>query len=638
MKLLKSIKLLGGALILTTGVLMTSCDFLDIVPPEQADMDDAVKDATETEEFLYTCYANVTNPITYTNIEFSTDEFATPQAWGGTVQNIAYDLLIPASEAPQNWNYCYKYIGQTLLFLEYLPKAKGITAQQRSEYEAEAYFLLAYYHFQILRLYGPCPITDNRIDVETPAEQYNGRFHYDAVTNWIVDILDNKVIKGYNLPTERTETTRGRATHAIACALKARVLLYAASPLWNGEFPYKDWRNKVNSSYGGVDYGTELVSSTYDPQKWERARVACEEALEEAQIAGHKLYEDLGMYSNQSISLDNIYIPGGATEDFKKRVMMLRYLVTTRHSEGNTEFIWGVSKDDDYTPSHCMMPWRVLKKNNDTWVDGYNSYAPFLNAMESFYTKDGKFLDTAQPDLLSRANVDEARPDIIKLAVNREPRFYAWMAFDQGDWGTMIADGKPVQLEMKDSQKQGMNPELHYRDRSETGFLAQKFVRPNRRYDKNGNVTNDRFQRPLIRMAELYLNLAECYAAQGNTTKALANLNRVHERAGLSAITESDITTEYPLMKWIQNERFIELYGEGHRYYDLRRWMIAPEFLSSGKREGLNAVEVIDPTFAQFNQRVKVNQPYRWSTRMYLLPIIQSEIGKNTNLVQAPGY
>ena len=78
------------------------------------------------------------------------------------------------------------------------------------------------------------------------------------------------------------------------------------------------------------------------------------------------------MYSNQSISLDNIYIPGGATEEFKKRVMMLRYLVTSRHSEGNTEFIWGVSKDDDYTPSHCMMPWRVLKKNNGTWVDGYN--------------------------------------------------------------------------------------------------------------------------------------------------------------------------------------------------------------------------------------------------------------------------
>lgn len=487
-------------------------------------------------------------------------------------------------------------------------------------------------------MYGPCPITDKRIDPETPSSQYNGRFHYDAVTNWIVKTLDEKVIKGYNLPTERTENTRGRATHAIACALKARVLVYAASPLWNGGFPYKDWRNKISTSLDGVDYGTELVSLTYDPQKWERARVACEEALKEARIAGHKLYEDLEMYDRQNISLSNIYIPGGATDEFKKRVLMLRYLTSSRYNEGNTEYIWGVSKDDGYAPD-CMMPWRVLQKNDGNWVDGFNSYAPYLGSMEKFYTKDGKFLDTTQPDLLQRAGVDESRPDIINLAINREPRFYAWMAFDQGDWGTTTAEGKPVRLEMKDSQKQGLNPELHYRDRCETGFLSQKFVRPNRRYDRNGNVTNDRFQRPLIRMAELYLNLAECYAAQGNTPKALENLNKVHQRAGLPAITEADITeSERTLTDWILNERFVEFYGEGHRFYDLRRYMVAPQYLSAGKREGLNAVEKMNPTFAEFNQRVKVNQPYKWSTRMYILPIIQSEIGKNTNLVQAPGY
>jgi len=344
------------------------------------------------------------------------------------------------------------------------------------------------------------------------------------------------------------------------------------------------------------------------------------------------------MYDRQNISLSNIYIPGGATDEFKKRVLMLRYLTSSRYNEGNTEYIWGVSKDDGYAPD-CMMPWRVLQKNDGNWVDGYNSYAPYLGSMEKFYTKDGKFLDTTQPDLLQRAGVDESRPDIINLAINREPRFYAWMAFDQGDWGTTTAEGKPVRLEMKDSQKQGLNPELHYRDRCETGFLSQKFVRPNRRYDRNGNVTNDRFQRPLIRMAELYLNLAECYAAQGNTPKALENLNKVHQRAGLPAITEADITeSERTLTDWILNERFVEFYGEGHRFYDLRRYMVAPQYLSAGKREGLNAVEKMNPTFAEFNQRVKVNQPYKWSTRMYILPIIQSEIGKNTNLVQAPGY
>ena len=109
--------------------------------------------------------------------------------------------------------------------------------------------------------------------------------------------------------------------------------------------------------------------------------------------------------------------------------------------------------------------------------------------------------------------------------------------------------------------------------------------------------------------------------------------------AGLPAITEADITeSERTLTDWILNERFVEFYGEGHRFYDLRRYMVAPQYLSAGKREGLNAVEKMNPTFAEFNQRVKVNQPYKWSTRMYILPIIQSEIGKNTNLVQAPGY
>lgn len=640
MKLNKSIKFISGTLMLSVGLSMTSCDFLDIVPPEQANMEDATANPDRTEGFLYSCYHNIESPINYVLLEASADEFALPRIWGGTTFNFAYDQATPAN-SPQNWNLNFKYIGQTHLFLENLPKAQGITEQQRSEWTAEAYFLLAYYHFQNLRLYGPSPITETRIPQDTPPSEYGGRMHYDAMTNWIVDILDKHVIDGYKLPTERDVNTRGRATHAIACALKARVLLYAASPLWNGGFPDKDWKNKVTSSYGGVDYGYELVSKTYDPGKWERARVAYEAAIKEAQMAGHKLYGTTAAdleFKVGSIPLDNIYIPGGASDDFKKRVLMLRHLVTTRFNEGNTEYVWGVSDDDDWTPYNCMMPYRVLQRNNGDWIQGYNSYSPYLNAMENFFMADGTFLDKKQPDLLEKANVDQNRPDITKLCVDREPRFYAWMAFDQGDWGTMAADGKPVRMEFKVSDKQGYNPTDHYRDHCVTGFLAQKFVRPDRRWDKSGNVNNERYQRPLIRMAELYLSLAECYAAQNNVPKALENLNKVHERAGLPAITESDITDEHTLIQWIQNERYIELYGEGHRFYDVRRWMIAPQVLAAGIREGLDAETITNPTFDQFNRRIKVDQPYRWTNRMYVAPLIQSEIGKNTNLVQAPGY
>lgn len=624
--------------VLASSVLsLVSCSYLDIVPPEQADMDDAVATPDKTLGFLYSCYAQITSPIEYTRIEGSADEYALPDAWDDWAHTAAYDLLLPSSSF-QPWNYCYKYIGQCLLFLENLPKAQGLTETQRMQWEAEAWFLIAYYHFEVLRLYGPCPITDSRIAQDTPPEEYCGRQHYDAVTDWIVDILDNHVINEFRLPTQRNEMERGRPTHATACALKARVLLYAASPLWNGSFPYKDWRNKVTTSYNGVDYGYELVSTTYDPDKWERARVACEEALAEARAAGHALYENLDFYSTQNVPLNNVYVPGGADDDFKKRVLMLRYLLTANHSEGNTEFIWGVSNDNDFTPYYCQMPWRVLQQNNGNWIEGYNSYSPYLNAVEKFYDTDGDFYDNSRSDLLSRANVDE-REDVINLVVGREPRFYAWMAFDGGDWGTMIADGSPVTLDFKNPETQGYNPEYHFRDHNITGFLSQKFVRPNAYYDRTGNsnIYSYRVQRPLIRMAELYLNLAECYAMQGNVDKALENLNEVHERAGLDPIETSDITEEHTLMDWIRNERFVEFYGEGLRFFDIRRWCLGPEYLSEGIRTGLNA-EVMAPTFEEFNRRVEVPQPYKWSPRMYIAPILQSEIGKNTNLVQAPGY
>ena len=77
-------------------------------------------------------------------------------------------------------------------------------------------------------------------------------------------------------------------------------------------------------------------------------------------------------------------------------------------------------------------------------------------------------------------------------------------------------------------------------------------------------------------MAELYLNLAECHAALGNTTEALINLNVIRQRAGVQNLTEGDLTGEMNLMDWVRNERFVELFEEGHRYYDLRRWTLAP--------------------------------------------------------------
>lgn len=93
------------------------------------------------------------------------------------------------------------------------------------------------------------------------------------------------------------------------------------------------------------------------------------------------------------------------------------------------------------------------------------------------------------------------------------------------------------------------------------------------------------------------------------------------------------------MMDWVRNERFIELWGEGHRFYDVRRWMIAPQVLRASVREGLNVQGAgMNPTFNELNQRTVVNQQFQWSNRMYLWPIKSDEIYNNPQLVQAPEY
>ena len=151
-------------------------------------------------------------------------------------------------------------------------------------------------------------------------------------------------------------------------------------------------------------------------------------------------------------------------------------------------------------------------------------------------------------------------------------------------------------------------------------------------------VTGNKTRLPFIRMSELYLNLAECYAALDNNGEALKQLNFVRRRAGFDDLTEADMAgMNMSVTDLIRNERFVELFKEGHRYYDMRRWVIAPQVSGAGKIYGLNN-NLVDPTFEQFNQPILMNQPLRWYNRLYLLPAEDKEVYSNPQLVQSPGY
>jgi len=661
----KIIKALSGALLCSLCFGTSSCNFLDIVPVEQPDLDDATMTYNKTLGFLVTCYAGILNPCDYEIAECSADEFAQPREFGNSCQTFSYDLTTPSS-GENRWSNFYRYIGQVHLFLQELKDAP-VSDEDKIAWEAEANFLLAYYHFEVLRFYGPCPIVDRLMSMDTSTNQYPGRMHYDYVTDWIVKTLDEKVLTGNLIPEKRVDTEAGRVTRAIALALKAKVLLYAASPLWNGEFPM-EWKNVKNGkAVETPGYGTELVSRTYQPEKWERAEAACREALDAALASGNYLFGtqpgDDQIIKSEQIPLP--YIPGLAKdegEEFKKKVLLMRYMLTLAGNKGNREFVWHVNKDNEML--YASMPKRLLQYTSGNWYSGWAALSPYLYAVEHFYTKDGTLPEigaekgefTSKDQWLLSAGLpaqaqsdkdlqdaDWDRSGIINLCVGREPRFYAWIGFDGGDYSSKFANGQPTLLQMRNKERQGYNPQLFNRDHSVTGFVSQKYLFPGKVQNLNGYSGMDKQVCPLIRMAELYLNLAECQAmlssdkkSDGYAIKALENLNMVHERAGLPAITTSDLD-DMKLMEWIKNERYAEFWAEGIRFYDVRRWVEGAKYLSAGKREGLNA-EVVGPTFEEFNTRVKISQPYRWSERMYVAPIQRAEVDRNPQLVQAPGY
>ena len=105
-------------------------------------------------------------------------------------------------------------------------------------------------------------------------------------------------------------------------------------------------------------------------------------------------------------------------------------------------------------------------------------------------------------------------------------------------------------------------------------------------------------------------------------------------------LTTGDITADMTIRDWVRAERRIELFLEGHRYYDLRRWVIADQYLAAGVREGLDSFvsRTNNPSIEEFNRRVKVDGDYRWDNKLYLMPVTQTELYANPQMVQAPGY
>lgn len=623
--------------------IFNSCekDFLNVVPDNIAVLDNAFANRANAIQYLYGVYSTLPSVLNYAWQPglLGGDEIWLPP--GGTAETnyptmqIAKGLQSATSPYAGRWNGSHKdnyYIGirNANIFISRIDDVLEMSETERRQWKAEAKFLKAYYHFKLIQMYGPVIIADNLIPISEEApEVLNARRNtIDESFNYVIQLMD-ETIEDLPLYLQSENSNLGRITRPIAAALKARVAMYYASPLFNGNGAYSDFVNSDGERFFPVE----------DASKWDLAATACKEAIDMVQEVGVRLYQTTDFDPRQDIS------------DFTLLKSTLRSRVT---EEWNKEIIWGDSNSDSRYLQQLTTPRLYPNTTNGRIGD----HCATLRIAEMYYSENGVpieedvnynyqnryKLQTATDADLHRIQVGE---QTAVLNFNREPRFYADLGFDRGEWygNARYNDTEPWFLYARSGENTGIQTDDFQDEVSATGYWIKKLVKIGSEHSQEGAYyVPYEFSFPLIRLADLYLYYAEAL----NEVKSIPDaevyeyIDLVRDRAGLESVVDSwnnnsnnpsKPTSKDGMREIIQQERMIELSFEAARFWDLRRWKLSKQYMNEPIR-GWNIFG------EKANDYYNVSDIYfpKFDEKNYLWPIPEGEIIQNPNLDQNPGW
>ncbi|TDS11888.1 putative outer membrane starch-binding protein [Sphingobacterium paludis] len=642
------------ALLFLGVMLFGSCNkFMDIVPDNVAQLEQAFTMRTMAERYLFTCYSWMpkgyhlsSNPALLAGDEFwlnSVTNFSQGSwpnwyiARGG--QNTNSPLLNYWDGNSQGGNgdeqiSLWRGIRDCNIFLENIQGVPDMDQTEKDRWAAEVQFLKAYYHYYLLRLYGPIPIVDINIPTfEDPANIIFERASTDQVFNYIIAKIDSvmpALMPDLSLPAQEN----GRVTQVVAKAMKAEILVTAASPLFNGNTDYPAYNNAA---------GQPLFNTTFSPEKWRVAAQACKEAIDAAHAAGRSLQK---------------WVPAPTMAKVPQQStinqMNLRQAVTER--QNNSEAIWINNRSSANTDQQAkaFMPRSIdpARITNQS-MGGY--LAPTLNMALKFYSKNGVPIeedftyDYAKRFDLRMVPIGESvysynlMPGYTTVGMHfdREDRFYGALSFDGGRY--FMNNNNNDSLAYATNARPGgniaaTNSPTQY---SGTGYTPKKLVSYMNTIGENNNFTTYLYPFTMMRLGNLYLLYAEALnEIDGPTEEAFTYLDRIRERSGLRGVVESwadfSINPGKPnsqegLREIIHRERTIELAFESQRFWDLRRWKTAQIELNT-PIYGWDIRQITPQTY--YRRVVMFNRTF--TQRDYFWPISIAEIRRNPRLLQSP--
>ncbi len=608
-------------------------EFLDVPESTQLNKDSVFSNAEYSRRFLWNAYSHIYFglPTRFSVIEgkMNMGMFETlSDCWHSSMNwdqlNRSYypgSHNAGAEDAITHTRFNYMKEGvwegvrKAWIFINNVDRVPNMDAAEKAQLKAEAKIIVASLYFDLFRHFGGLPIIDK--DLEPNDNTNIPRATVLETTDFMTGLLDEAIATPelpWRLDAAEYQNWDGRMTKAVAMGLKAKILLFAASPLFNDDVPYS-----TEQPQEAVEK-RQVWTGGYKPELWTRCKQACED-----------------FFATNSANGDVYHLlqPAGTTmSDYRKAFQDAYY--TRGAGWDNPEMILSTR---GYRLKFNVNPYNFYIFQ--AAVLGSNG--PTFEFMEMFPLQDGTAFDFDNPEHKA------------KIATERDPRMFETILMNMEDFQGRKAQLWEGGLDLNSNQKRFSN-----------GIGCYKFVldytntHPQGQAPGTGLVRNRDIIWPYLRMAELHLIYAEALMKSGDLAGAIQQVNKVRNRVGLKNLElsnpKNNINDPAGLLKEILRERACELGLEDVRLFDMIRHKLEADFtkklhgLYCYRKDGINAPATLSggvytyPTEFRYEKEVLRGSIERsfwnggFSPKWYLSPFPPSEINKNYGLTQNPGW
>ena len=629
-------KSVAASLVLGLSLAMTtSCtDYLDKAPESDVSADAAFKNFMSFQGFteeIYLCMPDFSKSYWTTSWNWGEDDIMAVginyhmsykvdqgdfwgwqqefDGWGASFMDQGSSFLNP-SDAGNNyrfsrglWKGAWYGIRKANLGLENMGLMTSATQEERNAIKGQLLFFRGWLHFQLMQYFGGLPYLDHTVAADQPM----------TLPRESCQACADKAAQDFReaadlLPIDWDKSSVGRNTlgkngfrinKITALAYLGKVNLWAASPLVKNS----DEKMNVNSKASTYEYDTKYAQQAAD---------ALGELLTLVE-SGQTQYKlvDFSEYSDLFYTWNKNMLPPGSTENILRAIAA-----------------------DAWQNSH----YGVFTEFGGQILTGGMAFSqPTANYVNYYGMANGLPLDDPE------SGFDPTHP-----WKDRDPRFYHDIVYD----GVKVVEGT---IEPETNRYANLYTGGTYRDdinESRTGYLLYKFIPMlANNYDMGSTYNKLYIDVPYLRLADCYIMYAEaCAAIGGSSTKsancsltALDAINKIRQRAGVADVAAKFTGDKNKFMDEVRRERAVELSFEGHRFNDLRRWLLldkAPyniktsqEFVRAGNLDPKNPQETLVSGWSE-----KLILTRNFTQKHWWMPLKKKDTSLYPEFFQNPGW